>query len=111
MFDSAVDKADKLTSEQDTMILVTADHSHLFFWWLCASRELYLWTGGPFNALDGRSFTSILYGNGPGYKLQKGDPKYRQQTAVPLSSVTHSGEDVAIFARGPQAHLVHGVQE
>jgi alkaline phosphatase len=43
MFDSAVDKADKLTSEQDTMILVTADHSHLFFWWLCASRELYLW--------------------------------------------------------------------
>ena len=30
MFDSAVDKADKLTSEQDTMILVTADHSHVF---------------------------------------------------------------------------------
>ncbi|XP_052605274.1 alkaline phosphatase, germ cell type-like isoform X1 [Peromyscus californicus insignis] len=30
MFDSAIDKADQLTSEQDTMILVTADHSHVF---------------------------------------------------------------------------------
>jgi alkaline phosphatase len=30
---------------------------------------------------------------------------------VPLDSETHGGEDVAVFARGPQAHLVHGVQE
>lgn len=30
---------------------------------------------------------------------------------MPLSSETHGGEDVAVFARGPQAHLVHGVQE
>lgn len=30
MFDSAIGKADQLTSEQDTMILVTADHSHVF---------------------------------------------------------------------------------
>lgn len=30
---------------------------------------------------------------------------------MPLDSETHGGEDVAVFARGPQAHLVHGVQE
>lgn len=30
---------------------------------------------------------------------------------MPLWSETHGGEDVAVFARGPQAHLVHGVQE
>lgn len=30
---------------------------------------------------------------------------------APLPSETHGGEDVAVFARGPQAHLVHGVQE
>lgn len=30
---------------------------------------------------------------------------------MPLSSETHGGEDVAVFARGPQAHLMHGVQE
>lgn len=30
---------------------------------------------------------------------------------MPVKSETHGGEDVAIFARGPQAHLLHGVQE
>ena len=45
------------------------------------------------------------------HPVSLGDPSYLQQTAVPLSSETHGGEDVAIFARGPQAHLVHGVQE
>lgn len=30
---------------------------------------------------------------------------------MPVASETHGGEDVAVFARGPQAHLVHGVQE
>ena len=30
MFDSAIDKASQLTSEKDTLTLVTADHSHVF---------------------------------------------------------------------------------
>ncbi|XP_008836346.1 alkaline phosphatase, germ cell type-like [Nannospalax galili] len=122
MFDSAIDKADKLTSEQDTLILVTADHSHVFSFGGYTLRGTSIFGLAPFKAQDGNSFTSILYGNGPGYKLQNGirpnvtdresrNPMYRQQAAVPLSSETHGGEDVAIFARGPQAHLVHGVQE
>lgn len=36
------------------------------------------------------------------------DKDYRQDAAVPLSSETHGGEDVAIFARGPMAHLFQG---
>ncbi|KAM7321259.1 hypothetical protein ACRRTK_019351 [Alexandromys fortis] len=123
VFDLAIEKADQLTSEQDTMILVTADHSHVFsFGGYVPRGNAIFGLGASFNALDGKAFTSILYGNGPGYKLQNGaradvtdeesrDPKYRQQAAVPLSSETHGGEDVAVFARGPQAHLVHGVQE
>nr|AAA37531.1 embryonic alkaline phosphatase [Mus musculus] len=122
MFDSAVDKADIRTSEQDTMILVTADHSHVFSFGGYTQRGASIFGLAPFKAEDGKSFTSILYGNGPGYKLHNGaradvteeessNPTYQQQACVPLSSETHSGEDVAIFARGPQAHLVHGVQE
>ncbi|XP_038196958.1 alkaline phosphatase, germ cell type-like [Arvicola amphibius] len=122
MFDSAIDKADQLTSEQDTMILVTADHSHVFSFGGYTLRGTSIFGLVPFKAQDGKSFTSILYGNGPGYRLLNGvradvteegssNPTYQQQTAVPLYSETHSGEDVAIFARGPQAHLVHGVQE
>lgn len=34
-----------------------------------------------------------------------------QLSAVPLESATHSGEDVAVLARGPMAHLFQGVNE
>lgn len=37
--------------------------------------------------------------------------EYLPQAAVPLDSETHGGEDVAILAKGPMAHLFHGVQE
>ena len=36
---------------------------------------------------------------------------FRQPATVPLSSETHGGDDVAIFAIGPQAHLFQGVYE
>jgi alkaline phosphatase len=36
---------------------------------------------------------------------------YMQESTVPLSSETHAGEDVAIFARGPNAHLFRGTME
>lgn len=36
---------------------------------------------------------------------------YIQQSAVPLDSETHGGKDVALFARGPMAHLFQGVYE
>ena len=36
---------------------------------------------------------------------------YMYQSAVPVSSETHSGEDVPIFATGPMSHLINGVQE
>jgi len=39
------------------------------------------------------------------------DPDYLQQALIPKSSETHSGEDVAVYARGPFAHLVDGTIE
>lgn len=39
------------------------------------------------------------------------DEEYMQQAAVPLVVETHAGEDVAIYAKGPMAHLFHGVKE
>uniref|UniRef100_A0A8C3VUG1 alkaline phosphatase n=1 Tax=Catagonus wagneri TaxID=51154 RepID=A0A8C3VUG1_9CETA len=122
MFDTAIDKAAQLTSEKDTLILVTADHSHVFSFGGYTLRGSSIFGLAPSKASDGKSYTSVLYGNGPGYALngsarpnltedESRDPAYRQQAAVPLDSETHGGEDVAVFARGPQAHLVHGVQE
>ncbi|XP_053511223.1 intestinal-type alkaline phosphatase-like [Artibeus jamaicensis] len=121
-FDDAISKAGQLTSEKDTLTLVTADHSHVFTFGGYTLRGSSIFGLAPSRAADGKSYTSILYGNGPGFALseglrpnvsdsESGDPEYKQQAAVPLTSETHGGEDVAVFARGPQAHLVRGVRE
>ncbi len=39
------------------------------------------------------------------------DRDYIQQALIPMSSETHSGEDVAVFAKGPWAHLFDGMVE
>lgn len=36
---------------------------------------------------------------------------YVQQAAVLMDSETHGGEDVAVLAKGPMAHLFQGVNE
>jgi alkaline phosphatase len=38
-------------------------------------------------------------------------PGFFQESLVPLTSETHSGEDVAIYASGPGAHLISGSNE
>ncbi|KAJ7993451.1 hypothetical protein DPEC_G00272570 [Dallia pectoralis] len=121
-FDNAIERAAELTNELDTLSVVTADHSHVFSFGGHAAR------GNPVTGLsrnladDKKPFTTLLYGNGPGFKLANGSRPslteaetaaigYMQQSAVPLDSETHGSEDVAIFAKGPMAHLFHGVQE
>ncbi|XP_056303211.1 intestinal-type alkaline phosphatase [Danio aesculapii] len=121
-FDNSIERAGQLTSEFDTLSVVTADHSHVF------SFGGYSYRGNPVlgvsysKAEDGKRFTNALYGNGPGYQITNGTrpdinetvsgrDDYLQQAAVPLDSETHGSEDVAIFAKGPMAHLFHGVQE
>ncbi|KAL7867005.1 hypothetical protein AOLI_G00148190 [Acnodon oligacanthus] len=121
-FDKAITRAGELTSELDTMSVVTADHSHVFSFGSNSPR------GNPVLGLstkigtDSKHFTTALYGNGPGFAIFDGTrpdinftitgaTDYKQQSAVPLSSETHGSEDVAIFAKGPMSHLFHGVQE
>eukprot|EP00058_Branchiostoma_floridae_P012712 XP_002598200.1 hypothetical protein BRAFLDRAFT_69534 [Branchiostoma floridae] len=70
---------------------------------------------------DGKPYTAIQYGTGPGYNISApreditnvdtAHPDYLQQSAVPTVVESHGAEDVAIFADGPMAHLFHGVHE
>ncbi len=78
---------------------------------------------------DGKPYSVIGYLNGPGSVLieqpdgtysgerrevtqeEATDPEYLQQALVPMSSETHSGEDVAVYAKGPFAHLFDGTVE
>jgi alkaline phosphatase len=143
----AVSTARAMTSPNDTLIIVTADHSHVF------TMAGYPTRGNPILgkvvtndafgepeskprlADDGMPYTTLGYQNGPGYaftsekarssqkrKSNAGrtqnlgavdttDRRFHQQSLVPLASETHGGEDVAVYADGPGAYLVHGVME
>ncbi|NXQ20189.1 PPBI phosphatase, partial [Peucedramus taeniatus] len=119
-FDRAIERAGTMTDEAETLTVVTADHSHVFSFGGYTLRGSSIFGLAPTTAIDGKNYTSILYGNGPGYPgpdRPNVDPEtamqfeYLPQAAVPLDSETHGGEDVAILAKGPMAHLFHGVQE
>ncbi|KAL2090481.1 hypothetical protein ACEWY4_012744 [Coilia grayii] len=121
--DRAIGRAGLLTSTHDTLTIVTADHSHVFNFGGYTQRGNNIFGLAPMlSDIDQKPFTSILYGNGPGFKVVNGvrenvstvdyqQNNYQAQSAVPLRYETHGGEDVAIFAKGPLAHLFHGVQE
>lgn len=122
----AVRIADQRTSADDTLIVVTADHSHTFTVAGYPDRGNDILgkvvTDGAL-ALDanGLPYTTLGYANGPGYRgpgaradltgTDTADKNFLQEAAVPLGSETHAAEDVAIYARGPGASAFHGVVE
>ncbi|MFV0475598.1 MAG: alkaline phosphatase [Pikeienuella sp.] len=87
--------------------------------------------GVPAQGLDGKPYTAAGYLNGAGSILHQEEgandyagtraadltqeeatgADYMQQALIPMKSETHSGEDVAVMADGPWAHLFRGVIE
>ena len=131
-FANAIQLAVDEVNLDETLILVTADHSHVF------TIAGYPIRGNPITGLvrqlddtrqpknefqlaaDGKPYTTLGYQSGSNQRLpnsssitqeQATDPNYNQQSSIPIESETHSGEDVAIYAIGPRAHLVNGVME
>lgn len=132
-FARAVEQAASMTDPSETLIIVTADHGHVFtiagyprrgnpILGLArpAAPNLSDAMTPPDPAMDGRPYTTLGYHNGQNQRSsdeppltdeQVMDPDYQQESAIPMGSETHSGEDVIAFARGPKAHLVDGVME
>uniref|UniRef100_A0A0X3NWQ7 Alkaline phosphatase n=1 Tax=Schistocephalus solidus TaxID=70667 RepID=A0A0X3NWQ7_SCHSO len=121
--DDAIVAAMKFTNPEETLILVTADHSHAFelvgqpsrFQNLLLREVVY-----GSKVLDQRGLVPVAYMNGPGAKinqtredLNKVDEAtlqgtdYRQQALAPLRWSTHGGEDVGIYAQGPFSWMFH----
>ncbi len=130
----ALNEAVKVAKDKagdDTLIMVTADHSHVF------TMAGYPMRGNPILGLakgfdpktqtvdlildkDGKPYTTLGYHNGPNVREADSPalsdnmvqaPDFRQQTAVNLNSETHSGEDVPLYATGPGSENVRGVME
>lgn len=131
-FSDAVAAALARVDLDETMIVVTADHGHAL------SFSGYPERGNPILGLaygsgpaggpprlqrdvDGKPYTTLSYYNGPGYRpgprpdygqesggLDPTDPDFRQEALVGFEFATHSGEDVAVYAGGPGAGVLHG---
>lgn len=139
-FDKAVAKAIEKTDPEETLIIVTADHGHTLVFQGYPQRGnpilgLVKGTNGrgepgttPNPAADGKPYTTLAYGNGPGSPFARSSSDgpierpfvtdeeaqsldYHQQAAIPSFGETHGGQDVSIYAGGPQAHLLTGVVE
>lgn len=159
-FDEAIGTAIDAVDLTETMIVVTADHSHVFniqgypmrphheIPYQVPSFPVEWITGGTHNGLfnvsygistsgtvseitdsNGVAITPLVYGNGPGYRAQRVDPRaagnpslvggdangpqdpnFLQDAAIPMGSETHSGEDVGIFAIGRGARRLNGLR-
>ncbi|XP_055842323.1 membrane-bound alkaline phosphatase isoform X2 [Episyrphus balteatus] len=124
-FAHAVELARNMTSEKDTLIVVTSDHSHTMTINGYPLRSQDILGFSDEKGTDDLPFTALSYANGPGYyntfSKEEGrrdlslddltDPKYSYMATVPLGSETHGGDDVAIFTSGPYAHTFTGNYE
>ncbi|XP_063624301.1 alkaline phosphatase-like [Cydia splendana] len=120
----AVEAALRMVNIEETLVVVTSDHSHTMTYSGYSKRGSdILGFSNRINASDHQPFTTLSYATGPGHKqghdsqrydLTSDDlknPNYTYPALVPMSRETHGGEDVAVFARGPWAHLFTGNYE
>lgn len=122
-FDRAIQKGDELTNDQDTLIVVTADHGHTLSISGYAERGHKIGGIAGIGIPDLLAYSTLNYANGPGFKPFTGERRHnirddnlddldtQQVPLVPLTSETHGGMDVAILAKGPFSHLFSGVHE
>nr|WP_298931556.1 alkaline phosphatase [uncultured Erythrobacter sp.] len=129
-FARAIQYAIDNTDPEETLIMVTADHSHVFtiagyprrgndILGLVVAPE----SGGEevanaAKALDGKPYTTLGYANGPGSIANMAERPVpetginaQQQSTIPTGGETHAGEDVALYATGPGSDEARGVLE
>lgn len=121
--DRAVEEALRLVDLEETLVIVTADHSHNLTIAGYPRRDNPILgvvvgvNGEVSQGSDGKAYTTLSYANGPGaVDGHRHDPR-RDDTSAPgyvhpalmhLESASHGGEDVALHAVGPWAHLFRG---
>ncbi|GAB0092439.1 Alkaline phosphatase [Sergentomyia squamirostris] len=132
--DAAVETAQNLTDPKETLIIVTADHSHamIFNGYGTRGNDILEFA----NKAQVEPYETLTYANGPGFlshrlnksledqgmsqtwsrvelmsSAEREDPFYRHLSTFPLDDATHAGEDVPVYATGPASHLVYGVFE
>ncbi|MPQ59621.1 alkaline phosphatase [Duganella sp. FT27W] len=107
----------------NTLIVVTADHDHTLAFNGYGKRGNPILDinrgyrdGLPAKDADGKTYTTLVFGNGPNRPNLRDNldsttvlaDNYLQETGVRLSSETHGGGDVKLFATGAGAKPFKG---
>ncbi|KAM0735547.1 Alkaline phosphatase 4 [Formica fusca] len=128
--EEAVKAALRFVNLEETLIIVTADHSHSF------TLNGYPVRGndilGFANKSNQQPYETLSYANGPGFfyhrrndsnnvnetwrnvaidSTRSNDPFYMHFAGRYLKDESHGGEDVGVYAIGPYAHLFRGTFE
>ncbi|XP_017054414.1 membrane-bound alkaline phosphatase [Drosophila ficusphila] len=122
-FEKAIQLAREITNIDDTLIVVTADHGH------AVSIAGYPGRGTPIlginphdTDINGVRYSVLNYAAGPNQYLDEtgqripldgilGPDNAISPSYIPKEIGVHSGEDVGIWASGPQSHLFTGVMQ
>merc|ERR1712126_377517 len=116
----------------ETLILVTADHAHTMSIVGYPERGNNIGGFAGTNSVNDQPYTTLIYGSGPGFsenysaerkltgcKLKIRDLKdvdtsafdFYESSAAPTEVENHGGDDVAIYAQGPMAHMFRKLHE
>ncbi|XP_013192280.1 alkaline phosphatase [Amyelois transitella] len=131
--EEAVKVAATMTDEEDTLLIVTSDHTHTLNINGYPARGSNIFGVAETSPYDGVNYTTLAYTTGGPDSFQyfaqteddnrtrvmRRDPgledtdsmEYKQIAAITLAENSHGGGDVIVYARGPHAHLFHNVHE
>ncbi|KAL5963706.1 Alkaline phosphatase [Taenia solium] len=119
-FDEIIAYIENTVNLEETLVIVTADHSHAFelvgqpgrFQSAIGLDQYY-----SNNTNDHMPLQGLNYMNGPNGLVNESRKNpgvldiyswtYRQQTLVPLSFASHGGDDVGVYAIGPMSPIFH----
>ena len=121
----AVETALNLVNISETLMIVTADHSHSLTinGYPRHEADILGYDGGRGSQQRsddslGRFYPSLMYSTGPGkrssfYDISKdqrlSEPDFVYPSTVFRESAAHGGEDVALYAIGPYSDMFHGL--
>ncbi|XP_012280687.1 alkaline phosphatase 4 [Orussus abietinus] len=130
--EDAVRVALKQVKLDDTLIIVTADHSHSFTMngYPRRGNDILGFGNNP-DTPEIKPYETLSYANGPGYFYHRindsanvnetwrpvekdpnrEDPFHMHLASFYMKDETHGGEDVAVYAAGPYSHLFRGTFE
>ncbi|KAI5745080.1 hypothetical protein M8J76_008131 [Diaphorina citri] len=119
-FSDAIRKAMDMVDLDETLIVVTADHSHTMTINGYPTRGNDILGLAGISDVDQSPYTTLSYANGPSskkkdvkrYDFSKDNLKYKNYkypANFVSNSESHGGEDVPVYSVGPWSHLLSGV--